>query len=124
MLSPELRNAAESFGQALRQAPAVATYMAATAALADDLKAQQTILALQGPQESVLNAQRSGTEPTQEQLDQLRAAQAAVRSNETIMNHLRATSAVKTYLPTAANEVSAALGADYANMIAPSAGGC
>jgi hypothetical protein len=38
------------------------------------------------------------------------------------MAHLRATNDVKAYLPIVARTVSAALGADYASLIAPS--GC
>ena len=36
-----------------------------------------------------------------------------------IMAHLRATNDVQAYLPTVVAEVSAALGADYASLIAP-----
>ncbi|MHA6522896.1 YlbF family regulator [Tessaracoccus sp. G1721] len=124
MLSTQLRSAAEAFGQALRHAPAVASYMAATDALADDHKAQQILVALQGPQAAYVAAQRAGSVPTQEQVEDLRAAQAAVRGSDVIMNHLRASNAVKAFLPTAASEVGAGLGADYAGMISPASGGC
>lgn len=40
------------------------------------------------------------------------------------MNHLRATNAVKAYLPTVAGDVSGALGADYPSLIAPASGCC
>jgi cell fate (sporulation/competence/biofilm development) regulator YlbF (YheA/YmcA/DUF963 family) len=114
MLSTELRDAALAFSHALREAPAVADYVAASTALAEDPSAQQVVVALQGPQASYLRTQQAG----QEQVDQLRRSQAAVRAN-VLMNHLRATNTVKKFLPVAAREVSAALGADYASLIAP-----
>ena len=49
----------------------------------------------------------------------MRLCQAAVRGNEAIMAHLRATNEVKAYLPAVAREVSAALGADYGSLVAP-----
>ena len=49
----------------------------------------------------------------------MRLCQAAVRGNEAIMAHLRATNDVKVYLPAVAREVSAALGTDYGSLIAP-----
>ncbi|MEA5118347.1 MAG: YlbF family regulator [Propionicimonas sp.] len=122
MLSPDLRDAALAFSHALRQAPAVADYVAASTALAEDSPAQQIMLALQGPQASYLRTQQAGLTPSQEQVDQLRHAQAAVRGNEVLMNHLRTTNTVKKFLPVVAREISAALGADYASLIAPPSG--
>lgn len=90
MLSTELRDAALAFSHALREAPAVAEYLAASAALAEDPSAQQAMLDLQGPQASYLRTQQAGLAPTQEQVDQLRRSQAAVRANAVLMNHLRA----------------------------------
>jgi cell fate (sporulation/competence/biofilm development) regulator YlbF (YheA/YmcA/DUF963 family) len=92
--------------------------VAASTALAEDPSAQQVVVALQGPQASYLRTQQAGLTPSQEQVDQLRRSQAAVRAN-VLMNHLRATNTVKKFLPVAAREVSAALGADYASLIAP-----
>lgn len=60
MLTPELHDAAQAFGRALRQTPAVAAYRAATDALADDLDAQQTMMALRGPQASYVRTQQAG----------------------------------------------------------------
>lgn len=122
MLSTELHTAALTFGRALREAPAVATYRGAAEALADDRGAQQAMVALQGAQASYLRTQQAGQNPSQEQVDQLRGSQAAVRANEVLMNHIRATNAVKAYLPIVAGEVSAALGADYPSLIAPTSG--
>ena len=124
MLTPELHDAAQAFGRALRQTPAVAAYRAATDALADDLDAQQTMMALRGPQPSYVRTQQAGLSPSQEQIDQLRRSQDKVRANEVLMNHLRATNAVKAYLPTVAGDVSGALGADYPSLIAPASGCC
>lgn len=122
MLSTELHAAALTFSQALREAPAVATYRGATDALAEDRGAQQAMVALQGAQASYTRAQQAGQNPNQEQVDQLRGSQSAVRANEVLMNHIRATNAVKAYLPMVAGEVTTSLGADYASLIAPSSG--
>ncbi|WP_347349579.1 YlbF family regulator [Nigerium sp.] len=124
MLTPELHDAAQAFGRALRQTPAVAAYRAATDALADDVDAQRILMALRGPQASYVRTQQAGLPPSQEQIDQLRRSQERVRANEVLMNHLRATNAVKAYLPTVASDVSGALGADYPSLIAPASGSC
>jgi cell fate (sporulation/competence/biofilm development) regulator YlbF (YheA/YmcA/DUF963 family) len=122
MLSTDLHDAAMAFSRALREAPAVAAYSAATDALAEDRGAQQAMIALQGAQASYLRTQQAGSPPSQEQMDQLRASQDAVRTSAVLMNHIRATNAVKAYLPITAGEVSTALGADYASLIAPASG--
>ena len=122
MLSTDLHDAALAFSRALREAPAVAAYSAATDALAEDRGAQQAMVALQGAQASYLRTQQAGETPSQEQMDQLRASQDAIRASEVLMNHIRATNTVKKFLPVAAGEVSTALGADYASLIAPPTG--
>ena len=119
MLSTELHDAALAFSRALREAPAVATYRGAADALAGDNGAQQAMVALQAAQTSYLRTQQAGQNPSQQQVDQLRRSQADVRASAVLMNHIRATNAVKAYLPIAAGEVSAALGADYPSLIAP-----
>jgi cell fate (sporulation/competence/biofilm development) regulator YlbF (YheA/YmcA/DUF963 family) len=122
MLTTEINDAALAFGRALRQAPAVAAYRAASDAHDADPSAPQVMATLQAAQASYQRTEQAGLTPSHEQVDQLRRSQAAVRSNEVIMNHLRATNTIKKYLPVAASEVSAALGADYASLIAPSTG--
>lgn len=63
MLTPELHDAAQAFGRALRQTPAVAAYRAATDALADDVDAQRILMALRGPQASYVRTQQAGAAP-------------------------------------------------------------
>ena len=99
MLSTELHEAAIEFGRALRQAPAVAAYRAAADALEADLAAQLLMADLREQQASYVRTQQAGLTPSQEQIDQLRLCQAAVRANEAIMAHLRATNDVKAFLP-------------------------
>ena len=122
MTTTEIQNAALAFARALRQAPALAEYRAAVEALEGSLDAQQVMAALQAPQASYLRTQQAGLAPRQEQVDELRSSQAAVRANEVLMSHLRATNTVKKFLPAAAGEVSAALGADDASLIAAPSG--
>ncbi len=122
MLSTELQDAAVAFGRALLQAPAVAASRAAAEAFENDPAAQGLMADLREQQGSVARVQQSGLAPSQEQVDRLRLCQAAVRANDVIMAHLRATNEVKTYLPAVALEVSAALGTDYGNLAAPA--GC
>lgn len=119
MLSTEINEAAVEFGRALRGAPAVAIYRIAADALDVDPVAQGLLVDLREHQVSLARTQRAGLTPSQEQIDRMRLCQAAVRGNEAIMAHLRATNDVKAYLPIVARTISAALGADYASLIAP-----
>ena len=120
MLSTDLNEAAVEFGRTLRQAPAVAAYRVAVDALDGDPVAQGLLANLREHQESLARTQRAGLAPSREQIDTLRLCQATVRANEAIMAHLRATNDVKAFLPAAALEVSAALGADYGQLAAQS----
>jgi cell fate (sporulation/competence/biofilm development) regulator YlbF (YheA/YmcA/DUF963 family) len=122
MLSTEVNDAALAFGRALRRAPAVAAYRVAADRFEADPTAQQALAALQASQTIYVQAEQAGLTPSEQQLDQLRRSQAAVRASEVLMSQLRATNTVKKYLPTAAGEVSAALGADYASLIGASSG--
>jgi cell fate (sporulation/competence/biofilm development) regulator YlbF (YheA/YmcA/DUF963 family) len=119
MLSTEINEAAVEFGRALRGAPAVAICRIATEALEADPVAQGLLVDLREHQGSLARTQRAGLTPSREQIERMRLCQAAVRGNEAIMAHLRASNEVKAYLPIVARTVSAALGADYASLIAP-----
>ena len=119
MRSTDINEAAVEFGRALRGAPAVAIYRVAAEALEADPVAQGLLAELRGHQGTLARTQRAGLTPSQEQINRMRLCQAAVRENEAIMAQLRATNDVKAFLPTVAREVSAALGADYASLIAP-----
>lgn len=119
MLSTELHEAAVEFGRALGQAPTVAAYRAAAGALEADPVAQAVLADLREQIVGVTRVQQAGLTPSEVQLERLRLCQAAVRANETVMGHLRATNEVKAFLPSVAVEVSAALGTDYASLIAP-----
>ncbi len=119
MLSTEIHEAAVDFGRALNQAPAVAAYRAAADAFASDPVAQSLVADVREQQSIVARAQRTGLSPSREQIDRMRLCQTAVRANEVIMTHLRATNDVKAFLPAIAIEVSRALGTDYGNLVAP-----
>ena len=119
MLSTEINEAALEFGRALRAAPAVAIYRIAAEALEADPVAQGLLTELREQQGDLARVQRAGLTPSQEQIERMRQCQTAVRGNEAIMAHLRAANEVKTYLPIVGRSISAALGADYASLIAP-----
>ena len=119
MLGTEINEAAVEFGRALRGAPAVAIYGIAAKALEEDSVAQGLLAELREQQGNLARTQRAGLTPSQEQIGRMRLCQAAVRGNEMIMAHLRAANEVKTYLPIVARAISAALGADYASLVAP-----
>jgi cell fate (sporulation/competence/biofilm development) regulator YlbF (YheA/YmcA/DUF963 family) len=119
MLSTEINEAALEFGRALRAAPAVAIYRIAAEALEADPVAQGLLAELREHQGNLARRQRAGQTPSQEQIERMRQCQTAVRGNEAIMAHLRAANEVKTYLPIVGRSISAALGADYASLIAP-----
>jgi len=119
MLTTEIHEAAVEFGRALRQAPAVAAYRAASEALDADPVSQAALENLRGHLAAVTRIQQAGQTPAPEELDLLRDRQAAVRASATIMAYLRTTNDMKAYLPGIAREVSETLGADYGNLIAP-----
>jgi cell fate (sporulation/competence/biofilm development) regulator YlbF (YheA/YmcA/DUF963 family) len=119
MLSTAIHEAAVEFGRALRQAPAVAIYHVAADALDADPVAQGLLADLREHQATLARTSRAGLTPSQEQIDRMRLCQAAVRGNEAIMAHLRATNDMKAYLPAVAREVSAVLGSDYGSLVAP-----
>ena len=119
MLSTEINEAAVEFGRALRGAPAVAIYRIAAEALEADPVAQGLLAELREHQGTLARTQRAGLTPGREQVDRTRQCQAAVRGNQAIMAHLRASNDVKAYMPIVARMISAALGADYASLVAP-----
>lgn len=119
MLSTDLHEAAVAFGSSLAQAPAVSAYRAASAALDADPIAQAVLANLREQLAAVARIQQTGLTPSPGDLDRLRERQAAVRANDCVMASLRTTNDVKAYLPVVAREVSAALGTDYAGLIAP-----
>ena len=119
MLTTEIHEATVEFARSLRQAPAVAAYRAAQAALDADPHAQALMAELRHLQQAFIVAQQRGQTPPPDATDALRVCQADVRRNEVIMAHLRATSDVKAFLPGVATEVSRALGTDYARLVAP-----
>jgi cell fate (sporulation/competence/biofilm development) regulator YlbF (YheA/YmcA/DUF963 family) len=122
MLSTALHEATVEFARALRQAPAVVAYRAAADALDADIAAQLLMADLRKEQMSLARTQKAGLTPSQAEIDQLRLCQAAVRANQTIVAHLRATNDVKAFLPAVGLEVSATLGTDYGSLVAPT--GC
>ena len=119
MLSTEINEAAVKFGRALRGSPAVAIYRIAAEALEADPVAQCLLAELREHQGNLARMQRAGLTPGREQIERMRLCQAAVRGNKAIMAHLRASNDVKAYLPIVARMISAALGADYASLVAP-----
>ncbi len=119
MLSTEIHETTLELARALRHAPALTAFSAAVAALAADPVAQGLLADLREHQTRLTRTQQAGLTPSQEQIDRFRLCQAAVRANVPIMAHLRATSEVKAFLPGVARAISAALGADYASLVAP-----
>jgi cell fate (sporulation/competence/biofilm development) regulator YlbF (YheA/YmcA/DUF963 family) len=118
MLSQALHEAAGEFGRALRQAPVLAAYRAASAELESDAAAQALLADLREYQEALTRLQRSGLTASQGQIDALRLCQDAIRANPTIMAYLRAQNEAQAFLPSVAAEVSGSLGLDYARFAA------
>jgi cell fate (sporulation/competence/biofilm development) regulator YlbF (YheA/YmcA/DUF963 family) len=122
MLSTEINEAAVEFGRALRAAPAVAIYRIAAEALEADPVAQGLLADLRDHQRSLARTQRAGLTPGREQIDRMRLCQAAVRATigrYAFTSFIARRCAMIASFPRTA---SAALGADYASLIAPS--GC
>lgn len=119
MLTTELHEATVAFARALRSAPAVTAYHAAAAALDADPAAPALLDELRARQAAVQGHQFAGATPQSVDVEGLRAAQAAVRANERIIASMRATNEVKAFLPKVGATVTAALGADYGRLVAP-----
>jgi len=95
MLSTDINEAAVELGRSLRQAPSVAIHRIAAEALEADPVARELLADLREHHGSLARTQRAGLTPNQEQIDRMRLCQAAVRGNEAIVAHLRATNEVK-----------------------------
>ena len=119
MLDQTLHQATLDFARTLRHAPAVAAYRVATEALEADPGAQALLADMREQQSRIVQLQQNGQSPTQGQIDAFRRSQEAIRATETIMAHLRATSDVKAFLPVVARRITASLGFDYAQVVAP-----
>ena len=119
MLDNELHQATLEFARALRHAPAVSAYRAATEALDADPDAQALLAVVREQQSTLVRLQEEGKSPTQAQIDAFRQSQAAIRESETIMASLRTTNEVKAFLPAVARYVTRSLGFDYAQLVAP-----
>ena len=119
MLDQALHQATLDFARALRHAPSVAAYRAATQAPEADPSAQAILADMREQQSTIVQLQQNGKSPTQAQVDAFRRSQEAIRTCETIMAHLRATNEVKAFLPVVARRITASLGFDYAQTVAP-----
>jgi|SRR5450759_2910802 cell fate (sporulation/competence/biofilm development) regulator YlbF (YheA/YmcA/DUF963 family) len=119
MLDQALHQATLDFARTLRHAPAVAAYESATEALDADPGAQALLADMREHQAALVRLQQSGESPTQPQIDAFRRSQEAIRGCATIMAHLRATAEVKAFLPVVARRITASLGFDYAQIVAP-----
>ena len=118
MLDNELREATLEFAQALRHAPAVAAYRAATGALDADAAAQALLSDMREQQSTLMRLQESGQSSTLAHIEAFRRTQDAIRANETIMASLRTTNEVKAFLPVVTRYVTKSLGFDYAQLVA------
>lgn len=119
MLSTTLSEAADRLGRALSQTPVLAAFRAASDALDKDEAAQRLLADLGERQDHLRRLQQAGLAPSQTQIDAFRLCQAAIRANETVMAHLRATNATRAYLPAVAARISATLGTDFGRLAAP-----
>jgi cell fate (sporulation/competence/biofilm development) regulator YlbF (YheA/YmcA/DUF963 family) len=119
MLDQALHQAALDFARALQHAQSVAAYRAATQVLEADPGAQAILADMREQQPTIMQLQQNGQSPTQAQVDAFRRSQEAIRTCETIMAHLGATSEVKAFLPVVARRITTSLGFDYAQIVAP-----
>ena len=119
MLDQVLHQATLGFARTLRHAPAVAACQSATETLEADHGAQAILADMREHESTFVRLQQSGQSPTQAQIDAFRRSQEAIRGCEMIMAHLRATNDVKAFLPVVARRITASLGFDYAQIVAP-----
>lgn len=114
-LKPELKQAAQTLGQALKNTPALRAYAEASARLEADEEATGLLDELQRAQADVRTRQSNGG-VSQADLARLRQLQNGVQSNRTIADFIEAQQIATLYLPEVNLEISKLLGADFATL--------
>ncbi len=114
-LEPELKQAVQALGQALKKTPTLRAYAEASTKLETDGEATRLLDELQSLQVKVRTHQSNGR-VTQAELTRLRQLQNDVQSNRTIAAFIDAQQMATLCLPEVNQEISQLLGVDFATL--------
>lgn len=111
----EISTAAEQLAKAILRAGPIAAYQQAKARLDGDTQARELLERFLKTQ-SDLRVRQSRNAVTQSDVDELRALQREVHSNQRIRNYAETQQAAIAYLPAINQEISQLLGVDFASL--------
>lgn len=114
-LNPELKQAAQALGHALKDAPSLQVYTAAVARMAGDAQATTLLDELERVQSDMRVRQANG-EVTPADTARLRQLQQEVQAHPTIATFLAAQQNVLAYLPEVNQALGDLLGVDFASL--------
>jgi cell fate (sporulation/competence/biofilm development) regulator YlbF (YheA/YmcA/DUF963 family) len=114
-LRPELKQAAQNLGNALKNTPPLRAYADAAAKMEADAQATALLDELQRAQSDVRVRQSNGG-VTQDDIARLRQLQYQVQTHPTIAAFIEAQQEATAYLPQVNQEISQLLGIDFASL--------
>lgn len=117
-LPPNILSATEHLAAAILQAKPVAAYQKAIARLDADSEARELLERFMQAQTDLRMGQARNT-VTQADIDQIRALQRQIQSNQKIMDYAEAQQKAVEYLPAVNQEISQLLGVDFASLAGP-----
>lgn len=117
-LPENISSAVDQLADAVLRAGPIADYQQAKASLDADPEALE-LLAHLAKAQSDLRMRQARNAVTQTDVDQLRAIQRQVQSNQKIMDYAKTQQAAVAYLPAVNQEISMLLGVDFASLAGP-----
>ncbi len=114
-LAPELKQATQNLGNALKNVPVLRTYADALAKMEADVHATALLDELQRTQADIRTRQSNGG-VTAADTARLRQLQADVQAHPTIAAFLAADQQAKAYLPQVNQAISKLIGIDFASL--------
>jgi cell fate (sporulation/competence/biofilm development) regulator YlbF (YheA/YmcA/DUF963 family) len=112
-LSPELQQAAQDFGLALRQHESVQQYLQAVASLTADAEAQALDEQFETIRADLVARQRAGEDLPSDEVQAFYSLRAAVATDQLIETRDYALNMAKGYLANVGADLNRALGLDY-----------
>ena len=114
-LTPELKQAAQALGDALKNTPPLRAYADATAKMEADAQATALLDELQRVQSDIRMRQSNGG-VTQDDITRLRQLQSDVQTHPTIAAFIEVEQKANAYLPYVNQSISDLLGIDFASL--------
>jgi cell fate (sporulation/competence/biofilm development) regulator YlbF (YheA/YmcA/DUF963 family) len=115
-LQPELKQATQALGNALKNTPPLRAYADAVARMGADAQATALLDQLQRVQSDLRVRQANNGSITQADIARLRQLQYDVQTHPTIAAFIEAQQVAMAYLPEVNQEISALLGIDFATL--------